>query len=213
MKHATVVQLRRITLAALFVLLFLLPSIAHAADIPATEPGGPPAVPHGTAGQRLQSLIGLIAFTVLAWVIGRALGARTHIRPRTLIWGLILQFAFGAIVVWNRAFLVLINALVDALLGFTAEGAKLVFGDLANQSGAAVVDANNHIIGYAHSVGYFAFFVLPTIIFFACLTAGRLSQRDHAVRRAGAGVDHGQEHGLQRRRDAVVGGEHFRRSD
>ena len=171
MKHATVRQLRRAALAALFVLLFVLPTIAGAANVPATGPAGPPAVPHGTIAQRAQSLIGLTAFTALAWIIGRAMGARAHIRLRTLAWGLLLQFIFGAVVVWNRAFLVLINALVDALLGFTAEGAKLVFGDLAAQGGAAVADANNQVIGYAHSVGYFAFFVLPTIIFFACLTA------------------------------------------
>src|SRR5207302_2778211 len=85
----------------------------------------------------------------------------------------LLQFIFGAIVVWNRAFLVLINQLVDALLGFTAQGADLVFGDLSHppQTGAAVLDTAGHLIGYAHSLGYFAFFVLPTIIFFACLTA------------------------------------------
>ena len=131
----------------------------------------PPAVPHGTITERLHSLLGLVFFTCLAWTIGRALGARTRIPPRTIIWGLLLQFIFGAIVVWNRTFLILINDAVDALLGFTSQGAKLVFGDLAMQGGLSITDGSGHIVGYAHSVGYFAFFVLPTIIFFSCLTA------------------------------------------
>ncbi len=112
-----------------------------------------------------------MVFTLLAWAIGRMMGARTRIRRRTLIWGLLLQFVFGAIVVWNRTFLIVINDLVDALLGFTLQGANMVFGDLANQGGAAVTNSAGDLIGYAHTVGYFAFFVLPTIIFFACLTA------------------------------------------
>src|SRR5439155_4869747 len=44
-------------------------------------------------------------------------------------------------------------------------------GDLANTTGATVTTPNGELIGYAKSVGYFAFFVLPTIIFFSALTA------------------------------------------
>ena len=51
-----------------------------------------PAVPHGTIGQRAHSLMGLCVFTILAWGIGRAMGARTRIPFRTLFWGLLLQF-------------------------------------------------------------------------------------------------------------------------
>jgi CNT family concentrative nucleoside transporter len=131
----------------------------------------PPPVPRGTVMERMHSLVGLVFFTVLAWAIGRALGARTRVPTRTIAWGLILQFIFGAIVVWNRTFLILINDAVDALLGFTLQGAKLVFGDLALQTGLAITDGSGHVVGAAHSVGYFAFFVLPTIVFFSCLTA------------------------------------------
>jgi CNT family concentrative nucleoside transporter len=159
----TLRSLRRLVLIAFVVLLF--PAIASA------EPGGPPPIPHGTVGQRLHSLLGLVAFTSLAWAIGRAMGARTRVPTRTIVWGTILQFAFGAIVVWNRWFLIAINDAVDALLGFTLEGAKLVFGDLAKLQGPAVIDAAGHTVGYAQEVGYFAFFVLPTIIFFSALTA------------------------------------------
>ena len=65
----------------------------------------------------------------------------------------------------------------------------MVFGDLADAgAGVVVTDADGRPIGYAQSVGYFAFFVLPTIIFFSALTAIALPPRHHAVRRAGPGV-------------------------
>jgi len=134
-----------------------------------------PPVPHGTPVQRLQSVLGLVCFTMLAFAIGRLRGHRAMIPRRTFIWGMALQFAFGAIVVWNRTFLVIINDTIDALLGFTRAGATFVFGQLATLQGPPVTDATGHVIAhaanYANEVGYFAFFVLPTIIFFACLTA------------------------------------------
>ena len=128
-------------------------------------------IPHGTVGQRLQSLIGLVVFTTLAWLLGRATGVRTRIRTRTLVWGIVLQFIFGIIVIWNRTFLVVVTEGVQALLGYAGAGAALVFGDLSTLKGPAVFGLNDQLLGYAHSVGYFAFFVLPTIIFFSCLTA------------------------------------------
>src|SRR3954447_8053112 len=129
MTHRTI---RPLALCLFIALLFLLlPHPALAQDVAAAPP---PTVPHGTVAQRVQSFIGLLAFTSLAWLIGRAMGTRTDIRRRTLIWGMLLQFIFGAIVVWNRVFLIVINHLVDALLGFTAAGAKVVFGNLINNN-------------------------------------------------------------------------------
>ena len=130
-----------------------------------------PSIPPGTFPERLQSLFGLAVFTLLAFGIGRLRGHRERVPVRTLIWGFVLQFAFGAIVVWNRYFLILINNAVDALLACTADGAKLVFGDLSRLAGPEVLDNGGRVVGYAQNVGFFAFFVLPTIIFFACLTA------------------------------------------
>ncbi len=130
-----------------------------------------PAIPPGTISQRMQSLLGLGIFLLVPFAIGRLRGHRKMISPRTLLWGIVLQFLFGLIVVRNRTFLKAINAAVDALLGFTAQGAHLVFGNLSTLKGPAVMNANGVVIGWAADVGYFAFFVLPTIIFFACLTA------------------------------------------
>ena len=119
---------------------------------------------------RLQSLAGLFVFIFLAFLIGRLRGARST--PwRVILWGVVLQFAFGAIVLFGPGLLETIQFGVQALLDFTREGAKMVFGDLALPSGAAVTTHTGQTIGYARSVGYFAFFVLPTIIFFSALTA------------------------------------------
>ena len=58
-----------------------------------------PVVPPGTLGQRAQSLLGLGAFLLLAWWIGRLRGARGF-PTRVVVWGMILQFVFGAIVLF-----------------------------------------------------------------------------------------------------------------
>ena len=158
---------RRFFLASLFALALLFsPTIASAQTLPTAPP-----IPHGTLAQRTQCAFGFIIFLLLTYAFGRLTGARAKIRIRTLTWGILLQFIFGAIVVWNRAFLVAITDLVNALLGFAYQGAHIVFGDLSNQSGAPVTDAANHLLGYAQHVGYFAFFVMPTIVFLSCLTA------------------------------------------
>jgi CNT family concentrative nucleoside transporter len=129
-----------------------------------------PPVPSSSVLQRSQSLLGLVCFTLLAYGIGKVRGSKTRVPPRLLIWGIILQFVCGAIVVWNRVFLIAINDAVDDLLGYTHEGTMLVFGHLSDLMGAPIT---NHgvTVGYAADVGYFAFFVLPTIIFFSSLTA------------------------------------------
>src|SRR4051812_33043224 len=123
-----------------------------------------------TLAERAQSFMGLIVFTFIAFLIGRMRGAKS-IPWRVIVWGLILQFAFAALVLFIPTLLEKVQYAVQALLDFTREGARMVFGDLATSEGAAVTNPSGQLIGYAKSVGYFAFFVLPTIIFFAALTA------------------------------------------
>src|SRR4051794_24141717 len=88
------------------------------------------ALPPGAPTERLQSLLGLVCFLVIAFLLGRLRGHRKLPSTRTLFWGILLQFLFGFIVTKNRTFLVVINDTVDALLGFTRDGAKMVFGNL-----------------------------------------------------------------------------------
>ncbi|HEY7086634.1 MAG TPA: nucleoside transporter C-terminal domain-containing protein [Tepidisphaeraceae bacterium] len=125
-----------------------------------------------TLAERGQSLFGLFVFTLIALLIGRARGAR-QVPWRVVIWGIALQFIFGAVVLFVPRLLEAVQYAVQALLDFTREGATLVFGDLAKGEGVAVTGTGTGgpIIGYAKSAGYFAFFVLPTIIFFSSLTA------------------------------------------
>ncbi|MEA2707539.1 MAG: concentrative nucleoside transporter, family [Phycisphaerales bacterium] len=130
-------------------------------------------MPSSTFPERLQSLFGLFAFTFLAFLIGRLRGAR-KIPWRVIIWGIILMFAFAAIVLFVPNVLYAVQAAVQALLNFTKEGARMVFGNL----GDIVVPVNDSPFpnptptrGYAQTGAVFAFFVLPTIIFFSALTA------------------------------------------
>jgi CNT family concentrative nucleoside transporter len=136
----------------------------------------PPSV-HGTPAQRLQCLVGLIAFVLIAYAIGRLLQRRAG-EPaapfpwRAVLWGVALQFAFAAVVLWSPRLLEAVNDVVNALLGFTRAGASLVFGSLATPEGAPVVASDDKTVtGYAKLGAYFAFFVLPTIVFFSMLTA------------------------------------------
>ena len=121
--------------------------------------------------ERLQSLLGLFVFIFIAFLIGRLRGART-VPWRVIGWGVALQFVFGAVVLFVPTLLENVQFAIQRLLDFTRAGATMVFGDLASGAGAVVTAANGgQTVGYARSVGYFAFFVLPTIIFFSALTA------------------------------------------
>jgi CNT family concentrative nucleoside transporter len=136
-----------------------------------------PVVVHGTPAQRLQCLLGLFVFVLIAYVLGNwrvwtGRQARTAFPWRAVIWGVVLQFAFAGIVLWTPKVLEVINDVVNALLGFTRAGAEMVFGNLANVRGAPVTTPDgNTVIGVANIGAYFAFFILPTIIFFSMLTA------------------------------------------
>jgi CNT family concentrative nucleoside transporter len=129
----------------------------------------------GAPAQRLQSLLGLCSFIFLAYLLGRIRNRRASPFPwRALLWGVALQFAFGALVLKVPDLLEAVNQFIKALLDFTAEGAKIVFGNLIHSEGVPVLvkTADGHsLTGFADTGAYFAFFVLPTILFFSTLTA------------------------------------------
>jgi CNT family concentrative nucleoside transporter len=170
MTHRSPARRRCCAVAAALSIVLLLPLTASAADALTAGPLAPP-LQHATFGQRVHSLVGLFVLIGIAWGIGRLRGARGPIRLRTLGWGIALQFVFGAIVVLAPGVLAAIESAVQALLDFTRAGATIVFGNLATLKGPAVQDAGGHVVGYVQEAGYFACFVLPTIIFFSCLTA------------------------------------------
>ena len=76
----------------------------------------------------------------------------------------------------GRLFFDAVNSGVTALLGFATQGASFVFGDLVgnNVPVGTPLGPNGPIVAptaYAHTGAFFAFTVLPTIVFFSALSA------------------------------------------
>jgi CNT family concentrative nucleoside transporter len=103
-----------------------------------------------------RGVLGLVAILALAYVFSTN---RRAIRLKTIAWGLGLQITFAWFVLrfpaGQKAFQVAKEG-VTRLLGFAYAGSHFVFGDLANPDS---------------KLGYFAFGVLPTVIFIAAFFA------------------------------------------
>jgi CNT family concentrative nucleoside transporter len=105
---------------------------------------------------RFTGILGLLTMLGLAYAFSTN---RRAIRLKTVAWGLGLQFVFAVFVLKidaGRAVFQWAGDKVTKLLGFAYAGSHFVFGDLANPGS---------------SFGYFAFGVLPTIIFIAAFFA------------------------------------------
>ena len=107
---------------------------------------------------RLVSFFGIFVLILVAWAFSED---RRRFPWRVVAWGLGLQFAFAFLVLrWEpgRAAFDTLNGVFNALLAFSQEGARFVFGPLAVAPGGA------------GSLGFFfAFQILTTIIFFSAL--------------------------------------------
>lgn len=139
---------------------------------------------------RVRSAVGLLLILALGVALSRA---RRAIAWRLVAAGLVLQVTLGALALSGpgRAFFGVVNRGVTELLAYTEAGSGFVFGELARQNsfpvGASVVPSDAP--GFAqqapmapvqkeaqparwvHLGAYFAFGVLPTIIFFSSLMA------------------------------------------
>lgn len=116
----------------------------------------------------LRGAIGLLLILGVAFLLS---DNKKRINWRLVISGMLLQFVFAIFVIkgdsirhffaplgWVKDFFNILSYLFVLILNFTNEGAKFVFGPLANSP------------GQENSFGMiFAFQVLPTIIFFASL--------------------------------------------
>src|SRR6266568_183927 len=105
---------------------------------------------------RFTGILGLLTMLALAYVFSTN---RRAIRLKTVTWGLGLQFVFAIFVLKIEAGRAVFQKAGDAvtkLLSYTYAGSHFVFGDLANPGS---------------SLGYFAFGVLPTVIFIAAFFA------------------------------------------
>lgn len=105
---------------------------------------------------RFTGILGLLTMLALAYAFSTN---RRAIRGKTVAWGLGLQFVFAVFVLKvdaGRAVFQLAGDKVTKLLSYSFAGSHFVFGDLANPGS---------------TLGYFAFGVLPTIIFIAAFFA------------------------------------------
>ncbi len=104
---------------------------------------------------RLISFIGLLVMIGIAYLLSEK---KKAIQWRTVITGVLLQIVFGLLILKTNVGRNVFDSIgkgFNALLGYTGEGAKFLFGNLATPS---------------DSLGFiFATMVLPTIIFMSAL--------------------------------------------
>src|ERR1022692_3517277 len=106
---------------------------------------------------RFTGILGLLTMLALAYAFSTS---RRAIRVKTVAWGLGLQFAFAVCVLRidiGRRIFQKAGDVVSRLLSYSYVGSQFVFGDLGKQS--------------SHLGFYFAFQVLPTIIFICAFFA------------------------------------------
>src|ERR1700734_272542 len=106
---------------------------------------------------RFTGILGLLTMLALAYAFSTN---RRAIRLKTVAWGLGLQFAFAVMVLRidaGRRLFQKAGDIVSRLLGYSYVGSQFVFGDLGKQG--------------SHLGFYFAFQVLPTIIFICAFFA------------------------------------------
>ncbi|HET6842794.1 MAG TPA: nucleoside transporter C-terminal domain-containing protein [Candidatus Angelobacter sp.] len=109
---------------------------------------------------RFSGVLGILVLLSLAYVFSTN---RRAIRLKTVLWGLGLQFLFAVLVIrfpLGIKVMAVAGGAVTHFLGYSLDGAKFVFGNLALPSGST------------GSMGFFfAFQVLPTIIFISAFFA------------------------------------------
>lgn len=117
----------------------------------------------------IRGIIGMAGLLGIAYLFSTN---RKAIRPRTVAWGVGLQLVLGLFLLKTPAggmVFDLANTAILALLGFADKGSGFVFGNLINMT-LDVSSADGGIIGKAAlGTAFFAFKVLPTILFFSAL--------------------------------------------
>ncbi|HEX6040302.1 MAG TPA: nucleoside transporter C-terminal domain-containing protein [Longimicrobium sp.] len=131
---------------------------------------------NGTPVQKAISFLGLLVFTGIAYLLSVH---KKAVDWKLVAWGLILQFVFALLILktpWGAGFFDKANTAFNALIGYTVEGARFLFGNLTASNipvgpGGALpaVDPVGPTTAWASAGAFFAFNVLPTIIFFSSL--------------------------------------------
>jgi CNT family concentrative nucleoside transporter len=128
-----------------------------------------------TLPDRLRALVGVAAIVAAGWALSTD---RRAVSWRTVLWGLGLQVAFALLVLHTPvgvAFFGAVDGVVTAVLGYAAEGARFVFGNLVDDQipvgttppGAGGSEPSPGRV--ARSGAFFAFRILPNIIFVSTL--------------------------------------------
>ncbi|MFA6584555.1 MAG: Na+ dependent nucleoside transporter N-terminal domain-containing protein, partial [Elusimicrobiaceae bacterium] len=110
--------------------------------------------------QNIIALAGALAIWAVAWVLSKH---RRDVNWRTVGWGIALQVVFALLVlktVQGQWVFRTLDSFITYVLSYQQAGAEFVFGTLGAPSSSA------KFMGF-----FFAFQVLPTIIFFSALMA------------------------------------------
>ncbi len=118
---------------------------------------------------RLTGLLGCVAMLVFAVILS---SNRRQIAWKMVAFGMGLQFAFAYLVLKLKVgqdFFRIANDAIVRVLSFSNEGASFVFGNLVKSD--IEVQGLEGVKALVHTGSFFAFSVLPTIVFFSALTA------------------------------------------
>lgn len=125
-------------------------------------------------GERLIGVVGIVVMIGLTVLMSYN---RRAINWRLVASGMLMQLVFGLVVLKTqvgRSFFAAVGGVITNLLGFQEQGARFVFGNLVQGNvpvGTPGVGGGlDSAAGYVANTGaFFAFNVLPTIIFFSAL--------------------------------------------
>ncbi len=130
--------------------------------------------------ERLTSVLGTALLVLFGWLLSVN---RRAIDWRLVGYGIALQVVFAVLVLKTtpgQLFFSVVNDTFVKLLGFTREGARFLFGNLVDPNvpvgrpagdPASAPIPGAGVTAWAHTGAFFAFSVLPTIIFFSSLMA------------------------------------------
>ncbi|MDP2315451.1 MAG: nucleoside transporter C-terminal domain-containing protein [Pseudomonadota bacterium] len=117
------------------------------------------------------SLFGLFGLVGIAWGLS---SDRRRFPVRVVVWGLVLQVLFGLVVLSPAAqdfFFAGVDAGVRKLLSFSEQGATFVFASFVPHQIAGPDGVPSMVQGISPPLKTFAFWILPSIIFFSTLMA------------------------------------------
>ena len=120
-------------------------------------------------GQRLMSLAGVFGFVGIAWLL-RERDRKVDWRP--VLWGTAFQFAAALIILSpavSHFFYTVMDSGVNRLLAFTEDGANFLFGTIEPHEIMVEGKLQTFAGVVSPPMKSFAFWILPTIIFFSAL--------------------------------------------